>query len=408
MVQLSNGLKTVFVTNPGLQSVGISFTVAYGQSQDFTLHDLPYAHFIEHGLHAGTKTKKCNEPMTILEDLAVTWNASTNNEYANFYAHAPKAFFEPILEVLSDMLVNSTFPKKGVEVHRKFMINEYNDLQNPQDRFLNEFNNELLKGHPVSKDRLFAESELKQMSRDTLFEIYRDQFTPDNTFLAIYGNFNRAEVMRLVEKNLAGFSGTAKKVQLAGLDMNQKAKEIVVRKGDEPDSSLAIIGLKRPYHLISNLKEDENILMAVNLLSAKLNKTIRENGEGAAYDFDAGQFSGLSFGQIMVHAKTKINTHQKIYRLLTKEIDNMKAGEIGQVEFEKMKSKQLATRLLFSEDTMSFANNLGSDYAIYGDPFYTVKRGERVLREMTLDDVRSTSKYFDMDKALVCRLLPKR
>ena len=111
---LSNKLRLQAVEMPGTNVVTTLILVGAGSRYE-TKDISGISHFLEHMFFKGAKKYKTpKEVSEAVDSFGGEFNAFTGKEYAGYYIKSGKANLEKSFDVLSDMLVHSTFPEKEI------------------------------------------------------------------------------------------------------------------------------------------------------------------------------------------------------------------------------------------------------------------------------------------------------
>lgn len=90
------------------------------------------SHFLEHMFFKWWKCyKNAKEVSEALDLIGASCNAFTGDEYAGYWVKCAPVFLEKSIDILSDMLVNSTFPAEEIEKEKWVIIQEilmYKDM----------------------------------------------------------------------------------------------------------------------------------------------------------------------------------------------------------------------------------------------------------------------------------------
>ena len=130
---LSNGFRIVTERMPGLQSASIGVWVAAG-GRDELPDQNGIAHFLEHMAFKGTHTRTPAQIAEAIEDVGGYMNAYTSREVTAYYARVLGADVPLALEVIADILRNSTLDERELEVERGVILSEIGQaLDTPDD-----------------------------------------------------------------------------------------------------------------------------------------------------------------------------------------------------------------------------------------------------------------------------------
>jgi predicted Zn-dependent peptidase len=144
---LPNGLRIIHLPadSPVVYcGIGVKVGSRYEQVGDEGL-----AHFCEHVTFKGTRRRSALQILNGLERVGGDLNAFTNKEDTIFYAAVLKEHVSRAVDLLTDIVFNSTYPAQEL-VHEVDVIcdeiESYND--SPAELIYDEFENQLFQGHP--------------------------------------------------------------------------------------------------------------------------------------------------------------------------------------------------------------------------------------------------------------------
>src|SRR2546430_1242624 len=117
ITRLSNGLSVATLEMPHMASVSLGLWVGVGgRYEPAELNGV--SHFIEHLLFKGTKRRSAREISQAVEGIGGYLNAFTGEESTCFYSKARRDRFDELLDVLSDMFLNSKFDPVEIQKER--------------------------------------------------------------------------------------------------------------------------------------------------------------------------------------------------------------------------------------------------------------------------------------------------
>ncbi len=121
---LNNGIRVIHqrVDSP-VAHFGIVINTG---SRDETPKEQGMAHFIEHTIFKGTKKRKAFQIINRLEDVGGEINAYTTKEETAIYATFLSEYYHRTIELMSDILINASFPEKELELEKDVIIEEIN------------------------------------------------------------------------------------------------------------------------------------------------------------------------------------------------------------------------------------------------------------------------------------------
>jgi predicted Zn-dependent peptidase len=205
---LPNGMLVVTHERPEAEVAALSIYVR-GGSRNEDPSTVGSAHFMEHMFFQGTPRR----PDSRAIDSPVTerggWlNATTAWEGITFFGTIPNSSFDVLLDVLSDILVNSIFAPDALEKERRVVVEELNrNLNSPSGYAFETFAKTVFADHPAHQMPGGDRSTVRSVSRDTLIQFRDHFFRAPNLVVAAVGNLNHEEVEAQVAAAFANMPG---------------------------------------------------------------------------------------------------------------------------------------------------------------------------------------------------------
>ena len=130
---LSNGLRIITSERPQLETVSLGIWVRTGSAYE-TKQNNGISHFLEHMSFKGTNTRTALQISEEIEDVGGQSNAYTSREFTAYYAKMMKENAELAVDVLTDSILNSTFPEDELVKERDVVIQEIKQtIDTPDD-----------------------------------------------------------------------------------------------------------------------------------------------------------------------------------------------------------------------------------------------------------------------------------
>ena len=197
---LPGGLRVVTEALPGVRSAAIGVFVAVG-SRDETPGLSGASHFLEHLLFKGTPERSAMEISSSLDAVGGEFNAYTSKEYTCYHARVLDEDLPLAVDVLGDMLTSSVVASADVEAEREVILDEiamHDD--DPEDVAHNLFTEHGWAASPLGKPIAGRPETIRSLSRTQVNRYYRSRYSAPRTTIAVAGNVDHDEVVRLVEK----------------------------------------------------------------------------------------------------------------------------------------------------------------------------------------------------------------
>jgi len=163
------------------------------------------SHWVEHMQFKGTPRFPAGTlDRTINRDGGI-WNAMTWLDWTAYYETLPADKINLALELESDRMVNCLYEPKEVESERTVIISEREGHENePTFRLAEEVQGTAFRVHSYHHEVIGDISDLRSISRDDLYQHYRNYYTPSNAVLAIAGDFRSSTLLKRIREYYGG------------------------------------------------------------------------------------------------------------------------------------------------------------------------------------------------------------
>jgi processing peptidase subunit beta len=199
------------------------------------------AHFLEHMAFKGTSKRSQTDLELEVENLGAHLNAYTSREQTVFYAKCLSGDVGQAVEILSDILTNSTFGEQEIERERGVILREMQEVEmNLQEVVFDHLHAVAYQGTPLGRTILGPSKNIKSISRDDLVSYIQNHYKGPRMVLAGAGGVNHADLCSLAEKHFSKI-GTLYPAEIP-LDLNCRytGSDVRVRDDDMPLAHVAI------------------------------------------------------------------------------------------------------------------------------------------------------------------------
>lgn len=169
------------------------------------------SHFIEHMCFKGTKKRPSAKEIFIeYDEIGADFNAFTMKRFTCYVFKCDSKHVNTSIEILGDMMLNSTFIPKEFEREHKVVIEENLNNENDAEDQIYIYNDKLLYvgssfEHPVDDVSYHKKGSL---SRDAVLEFYHKHYRPDNMIFSIVTDVSFDNIKKILLKS---FFATVKK-----------------------------------------------------------------------------------------------------------------------------------------------------------------------------------------------------
>ena len=195
---LDNGM-TIINDQMDLESASIGVWIGAGSSNE-KKDECGIAHMLEHMAFKGTKNRNAEKIAREIEDVGGDINAYTSKEVTAYYLKVLKENAELGVDILSDIIKNSTFPKEEIERERGVIISEIGQSYDaPDDRVFENFTKTAYKNQPMGRPILGTKETVSGFQKSNLKLFLNSNYIPENMVVSMSGNLNKDKFFKIVE-----------------------------------------------------------------------------------------------------------------------------------------------------------------------------------------------------------------
>lgn len=347
--KLQNGLRVITERMDNVNSVSVGLMIKSG-SRNETEDINGISHFIEHMLFKGTKKRNAKKIAEDVENVGGQLNAYTGKEATCYYIKALSTHLDLSLDVLSDMILNSTFLEEEIEREKGVIIEEINmSMDLPEDVLADLHAKATYGNDSLSYPILGSSSNVRSFTRETIFKYLEKHYNPENAVLSICGKFDYKELQKMVEDCFGSWKGnhvedvyTSPKCKNDFLYENKNIEQLHISLGFQGYAYGDDMGYSS---LLLN-----NILGggASSILFQKLRE---ENG--LCYTAYSYPMPYLNTGSFNIYTGLSPNCGEKAINMIKEEIDKFRKMEITEETIKINKEKIKASYILGLESTSS-------------------------------------------------------
>ncbi len=207
---LPNGLKVIVVQTGFPNIVSLQIPVQTGSRNEVEPGKSGFAHFFEHMMFRGTKAYPAEKYQEILTQVGARQNASTSDDFTNYYTTFSKEDLETMIKVEADRFQRLDYSLEGFKTEARAILGEYNkNSANPFAKMEEVQRESAFSTHTYRHTTMGFIKDVEDMPNQ--FDYSKTFFTrwyrPVYTTIIVAGDVNPPEVLRLVEKYWGGWRG---------------------------------------------------------------------------------------------------------------------------------------------------------------------------------------------------------
>ena len=221
---LPNGLRVVTENMPGLKSAAIGIWVMAGARHERTDQN-GIAHFLEHMAFKGTKRRSALRIAEEIEDVGGHINAWTSREMTAYYARVLAEDVPLALDVIADIVLNSTFDAQEIETERGVILQEIGQVQDtPDDVIFDWLQEASYPGQPLGRSILGPGERVAAFTRDDLVAFVAEHYSPGRMILAAAGAVDHERIVADAERLFGALPARPAAATEAGRFMGGEAR----------------------------------------------------------------------------------------------------------------------------------------------------------------------------------------
>lgn len=359
---LSNGIRIVHRNVKS--AVSHCAIIINAGSRDENENEHGMAHFIEHVIFKGTSKRRSCQILSRMENVGGEINAFTTREDTCIYSSFLNQYYERALELISDIVFNSTFPEKEIEKEKDVVIDEINSYKdNPAEEINDEFEKQLFFGHTIGQYILGVPESVKAISRSKLKKFITRCYNTDQIVICSVGNLSLNEFIKHTQRYFGSKRNSRREWRRKPFK-NYKPYEKIIKKPIH--QTHCIIGniaysntnkMKNPMILLNNILGGPG-------LNSRLSMNIREKF-GFCYNIDSSYNTYSDCGSFCIYMGTEDQYIEKVISLVHKELVKFRDDKIGNMQFRYAKQQLIGQLAISYEHNLNEMLSMGKSFMVY-------------------------------------------
>ena len=164
------------------------------------------AHMLEHMAFKGTKSRNAYQIAREIEDIGGDINAYTGKERTAYYVRLLPENLDLGIDILSDILINSIFPRDEIERERGVIISEIGQSNDsPDDKVYENFVSTSFNGQSLGNSILGTEKTVNSFKQNDLFKFCDEFYNTSNLIIGVCGDFEKENFIQQVNEKFINF-----------------------------------------------------------------------------------------------------------------------------------------------------------------------------------------------------------
>jgi predicted Zn-dependent peptidase len=388
--QLPGGLQIVAESNPHVHSVAAGFFVRTG-ARDETPEVSGVSHFLEHMAFKGNADYSAHDVNRIFDEIGARNNASTSEEVTMFYASVLPEYLERSMQMLS-CLMRPSLRQEDFDMEKNVILEEigmYADQ--PAFTCYDHAMATHFTEHPLGCSILGSEASITALTSEQMCKYHHDHYHTGNITLAVTGNFEFDELLRIAERCCGGIpNGQADRCTppVACRSRNQ----MVVRENNVQQHLMLLGPAPEATHPMRFAAELLSIIVGDDS-GSRLFWELMDPGLAEAAELSFNEYDGV--GVWMAYLCCHPDQIAENIALITRVFDQVNDEGITAEEMERARNKVASRIVLRSERPMGRLSSLGGNWMYRGE-YRSAEDDLATVRAITQDDIRELLNQFPL------------
>lgn len=364
---LANGLRIVTDTMTSVETVAVGVWVAAGTRHE-TAEINGISHLLEHMAFKGTARRSAQAIAEEMDNVGGQLNAYTSRDHTAYYAKVLKEDLALAIDILADILLNSTMDAEELAREQHVVVQEINQADDtPDDIIFDHFQAAAFPDQPLGWPVLGREEIVRAVTPQRLKTYMAGNYAADNMVISASGAVDHAVVVALAERAFAALPHRSAVTEVAGRYAGGD-----FRQARDLEQVHVVLG----FGGVAHADPDYYNVGALSTLlgegmSSRLFQQIREK-RGLAYSVFSSAQSFSDSGVFSIYLGTGRDDIPKLVPVLRDEIRKV-AEAVADDEVKRARAQIKAGILMSLESPGSRCAQNARQIMVYGRPLTTAE-----------------------------------
>jgi len=362
VTRLASGLSVVTDRMPHLESATLGVWVgAGGRNEKADEHGI--SHLLEHMAFKGTKRRSARQIAEELEAVGGELNAATGAESTAYYARVLKADVPLALDVLSDILTESTFDPEELRREQNVIVQEIGAVEDtPDDLVFERLHETAFPEQPLGRTILGTPETVRSFDPARIRAYLARNYRAPSMLVAAAGSVEHEQIVAEAEKRFANFIGpeapAPEPANFGG------GTTVETRDLEQVHIALALQGLPVRDERLYSLQVFTSVLGSG--MSSRLFQEVREK-RGLCYTIHAFHMPYSDTGLFALYAGTDEVDLPELMRVAIDQV-TLATETLNETEVARAKAQMKAGLLMALESSEARLGQIARQMLAYGRP----------------------------------------
>jgi zinc protease len=407
--KLANGLQVILLEEHEVPVINLQVWYHVG-GKDEQPGRTGFAHLFEHLMFKGSAHVGTDEHSRIIEGIGGFDNASTYDDYTNYFETFPSNYLERVIWLEADRMGSLNVDEANFKSEREVVKEELRvRVENqPYGHLEQDLRAAAFTVHGYHHTAIGSKEDLDRATLEEVRAFFHTFYKPDNATLIIVGDFNSTQALGWAKKYFDGIPASAERIPRRDTPEPLQAEERIVKKSySNTPLPAVVIGYKVPARFSADaypLDLASNILAGGE--SSRLYQTLVYREQIAVQSAGFGNFTedpNLFWAYAIMNQG---HTAEEGEKAVVAVLDELKAAPVEVKELEKAKNQEISGFILGRDTDESKAIALGAAAVIGKNPDLVNTELDRYLKNTAADLQRVAKEYFVPQRSTVLIVTP--
>jgi zinc protease len=407
--KLANGLQVILLEEHEVPVINLQVWYHVG-GKDEQPGRTGFAHLFEHLMFKGSAHVGTDEHSRIIEAIGGFDNASTYDDYTNYFETFPSNYLERVIWLEADRMGSLNVDEANFKSEREVVKEELRvRVENqPYGHLEQDLRAAAFTVHGYHHTAIGSKEDLDRATLEDVRAFFNTFYKPNNATLIIVGDFNSAQALEWAEKYFEGIPASAGPIPRRDTPEPPQTEERIVKKSySNTPLPAVVIGYKVPARFSPDaypLDLASNILAGGE--SSRLYQTLVYKEQIAVQSAGFGNFTedpNLFWAYAIMNQG---HTAEEGEKAVVAVLDELKAEPVGARELEKAKNQEISGFILGRDTDESKAVALGAAAVVGKNPDLVNTELDQYLKNTAADLQRVAKEYFVPQRSTVLIVTP--
>jgi len=386
-IKTDSGIEVIFDRLESISTCSVGVFVKTGSRDESDMEE-GISHVLEHMIFKGTPNRNYFEISDEIDYLGANVNAHTTKEETVFYINALTQFLGKSVDILFDIVTNSTIDERELEKEKDVIVEEIKMYKDSPDDLVFEMNYADSINGQYGKPIIGTEASVKGFTSDKIRKYYKERYTKDNILIVVSGNFDKEKILQKIDEYFGKLADT-KVNRHEKIDFSFNSGKKTVSK-EINQVNICISHQSEDYNSKNKIYTDILANVIGGSMSSRLFQEIREKN-GLAYSVYTYNQYYLSGGLTSTYIGTNLENYEKAIEITLSEFKKLRENGVTEVELQKAKNKYMSRIAFAMENPRSRMGILGN-YYIRKNEILDAEKVRNQVNAVKLEDVNEFAK----------------